>query len=135
MAKPSITLAEGAERFDRLARILKDNQLAKTRGKPAVTPPLSEVFVLSPDEAWAKQYMTQCIGPVCFTQAATPPGFAKFPAIPPQAPPRSSAVEARSERPATSGKPAARQPSEPIGRVIGKPVRPRSWLARLFTRG
>jgi hypothetical protein len=135
MAKPSMTLAEGAERFDRLARILKDNQLDKTRGTPAVTPPVTEAFVLSPDEAWAKQYTTRCIGPVCFTQTATPPGLAKFPAIPPQAPVLSTAVEAKPERPRSSGNPAARRPAEPIGLAIGKPVRPRSWLARLFTRG
>ncbi|MDE2134115.1 MAG: hypothetical protein KGJ49_05910 [Alphaproteobacteria bacterium] len=102
-------LLDGAERFDRLARIVKDNQLGRTSTGPR--PPVTEAFELSPEDAWSRKYMTQCIGPVCFDPAVEPPVFAKF----------AAPVEAA----ANSG---------PIGLVIGKPVRRRSWLGRLFGR-
>jgi hypothetical protein len=133
MAQEKMTLAEGADRFDRLARILKDKQRAQTSTRPTAEPPVGEVFVQSPDEAWAKQYMTHCIGPVCYTPVAEPPGFVKFPAMPPQAQSRSAVLEARPPQPAKA-QPAERAAPGPIGQGIGKAGRKRSWLARLFGR-
>lgn len=135
MAQEKMTLAEGADRFDRLARILKDKQRAQTSTRPSAEPPVSEVFVQSPDEAWAKQYMTHCIGPVCYTPVAEAPGFVKFPAMPPQAQSRSAVLESKAPRPAQAARPAERAAPSPIGLGIGKTAKKRSWLARLFGRG
>ena len=122
MAKDSMTLADGAERLGRLARILKDNQLGKTGSQPLGEKPQSEAFVLNPEDAWAQKYKSYCIGPACFT--AAPPGFIKVPAAPPEVSAGSVAVAAKA-----AVKPA---PAEPIGRAIGKKVRSRSWLGRLI---
>jgi hypothetical protein len=116
-------LAEGAERLDRLARIVKDSQLSRT--KTGAKAPTTEAFVLSPEEAWAKKYTTQCIGPVCFGPLTEPPPFANF-AAPPLGPVKSHGFTA--SRPA-EGTPSAR--SAPIGLALGKPARKRSWLGRL----
>jgi hypothetical protein len=127
---PRGPLAEGAERLERLARSLKDNQLARTRTKPGPQPPVSEAFVLSPDEAWAKKYMTHCIGPICFPAAgADVPAFAKFPAKP--AATSGFRAPAEAIRPAPQ-KPAAQADSGQMGMVIGKPGKRRSWLGRLL---
>jgi hypothetical protein len=67
-------LAEAAERFDRLARVVKDQQLSETRSGPRVA--LSDTYVASPEEAWAKKFMTQAIGPASGTVVApTLPAF------------------------------------------------------------
>ena len=113
-------LAEGVERFDRLVRIVKDSQLGRTAPKQSA----GESFVLSPEDAWAKKYTTRCIGPVCYTVEAEAPVFAKFGT--PETP-----VKALPARPGPSPRQAA---GEPIGLLIGKPVRRRSWLGRLFGR-
>ena len=128
-------LARGAERLERLARSLKDNQLARTRTKIGAQPPVSEAFELSPDEAWAKKYRTNCIGPVCFpATGADLPAFAKFALKPvPQAVSQdhSPPANARAPRPAPSS-PTPQGESGPIGLAIGKPMRPQSWLVRLL---
>ena len=67
-------LAEAADRFDRLARVVKDQQLSETRSGPRVA--LSETYAASPEEAWAKNFMTQAIGPAVTTfTVPTVPGF------------------------------------------------------------
>src|SRR5262249_7760001 len=58
-------LAEAAERFDRIVNIVKDQQLSHTQPGTAVRRPESEAYVLSPEEAWSRKYMIQCVGPVC----------------------------------------------------------------------
>ena len=65
-------LAEAADRFDRLARVVKDQQLSETRSGPRVA--LTETYSASPEEAWAKNFMTQAIGPAIttFTAPAVP---------------------------------------------------------------
>jgi hypothetical protein len=131
---PRGALADGAERFDRLVRTVKDSQLGRTKTDPG--PPVTEVFELSPEDAWAKKYMTHCIGPVCFAVEAEPPVFAKFVAAP------ETSVQSRGFRPAGPaqdprplGREAAgRGGAVPIGLAIGKPVRARSWLGRLIGR-
>ena len=129
-------LAKGAQRLERLARSLKDNQLARTRTKIGAQPPVGEAFVLSPDEAWAKKYRTNCIGPVCFpATGADLPAFAKFALKPvPQAVSHDVSTPSNATRPRPALSPRPTHPGEagPIGLAIGKPVRPRSWLARLL---
>jgi hypothetical protein len=129
-------LAEGAERFDRLARTVKDSQLRRTKTSPGQ--PVTEVFELSPDDAWAKKYMTHCIGPVCYTVEAEPPVFAKFTA-PPKASVQGGVVKAAApqtvQSPLPRGQEVAGQAGPgPIGLTIGKPVRAGFRLGRLFGR-
>ena len=130
---PHGTLAEGAERLERLVLGLKDNQLARTRTKAGLQPPVSQAFVFSPDEAWAKKYMTHCIGPVCFPAAGTDiPAFAKFSAKPaPQAANQGFQVAPANYHPAPH-KQTLQADFGTLGGAIGKPVRRRSWLGRLL---
>jgi hypothetical protein len=133
---PSRMLAEAAERLDRVVSIVKDQQLARTQS--GVGPRESETFVLSPEEAWSKKYMIQCVGPVCTVR---PAGDWALP-IPRPAPTAPAAKEAGSlefapgaTRPAKAGpgpRATGRPRPEPIGVAIGKPVRRRSWLGRLL---
>ena len=67
--KPRGPLADAAERFDRVAQVVKEQQLSETRSGQRVA--LSETYSASPDEAWAKKFMTQAIGPGQFP-IATP---------------------------------------------------------------
>jgi hypothetical protein len=131
-------LADGVERFDRLVRKVKNSQLART--KTGARPPATEAFERSPEDAWAKKYMTHCIGPVCFTveAMAEPPVFAKF-TVPPEASVHGSDPWRPGSKTAQDSPPprveeAERANPAPIGLVIGKPVRRRSWLVRLIGR-
>jgi hypothetical protein len=133
---PSGPLADAADRLDRVVSIVKDQQLARTRS--GARPPESEAYVLSPEEAWSKKYMIQCVGPVC-TVRPTGEGGGMMPQVAPAPAAKSAAssLEFAPEKPQRT-KPAARaqksRPAapEPIGLAIGKPVRRRSWLGRLF---
>jgi hypothetical protein len=121
-------LADGAEKFDRIARVQKT---PKSPRSPSQNAP--EMIGVSPDEIWAKSYMTYAIG-----SKAEPPvvaGFApvahlvtmpKF--VMPSEPlmPKTAEVFAKQEAPTQIA------PSGPIGVRIGKPVRKRSWLGRVF---
>ena len=126
-------LADAAERFDRLARVVKDQQLAETRSGPRIA--LNDVYVASPEEAWAKKFMTQAIGPVTMRLDPPPAPFCQVDlakqglcSMQPEAlvamPPTASA--------APVVRPAAAAP-QPIGRAIGKPARKRRFLG-LFAR-
>ena len=128
-------LAEAAERLDRVANVVKDQQLARTRS--GARKPESEAFVLSPEEAWSKKYMIQCVGPVC-TVRPTAEGALLLPRYTPP-PVRSTApshaVSAAKPAPAplrVQNPPVRKSAAEPIGLAIGKPVRKRGWLGRLF---
>lgn len=61
-------LVDAADRFDRLARVVKDQQLSETRSGQRIA--LSETYTASPEEAWARKFMTQAIGPAMTTFAA-----------------------------------------------------------------
>jgi len=140
-------LADAAEKLGRVASVVKDQQIA--RNQSGARTPESEVFTLSPEEAWSKKYMIQCVGPVCTIQptveaAQLPPNaaalllprFAPNPAVTAQAP-QTVAVEPqaasapKAEMPARKSRKAT---AEPIGLMIGKPVRKRSLIGRLFRR-
>jgi len=130
-------LAEAAERLDRVVSIVKDQQRARTNS--GERPKESEVFVLSPEEAWSKKYMIQCVGPVC-TIRPTEAGALLLPRFQPAAPASRAAPSlafAPQKAPETRAEPVIRPQRaavpEPIGLVIGKPVR-RSLLGRLFGR-
>jgi hypothetical protein len=129
-------LAEAAERLERVANVVKDQQLARTRS--GARRPESEAFVLSPEEAWSKKYMIQCVGPVC-TVRPTAEGALLLPRFVPAPPARTAAVsraivpeKAPEIRLNAQARPGVRAAVEPIGLAIGKPVRRRSWFGRLF---
>jgi hypothetical protein len=128
-------LAEAADRLDRIVDIVKDQQLSHTQSG-AVRRPESEAYVLSPEEAWSKKYMIQCVGPVC-TIRPTAEGALLLPRFVPAPPVRQASqireiAAARPVQPSIrSGRKAA---PEPIGVLIGKQVRRRGLLGRLFGR-
>jgi hypothetical protein len=128
-------LADAAERLDRVVSIVRDQQRARTNsGEP---PKESEVFVLSPEEAWSKKYMIQCVGPVC-TVRPTAEGALLLPRFAPAPPVKQAsagvelAPQKAPELKATPLKSSRKASPEPIGLAIGKPVRKRSLLGRLF---
>ncbi len=125
-------LSEGAERLGRLANIVKDQQLERVQS--GLRRPESEAYVSSPEEAWSKKYMIQCVGPVC-TVRPTDEGALLLPRFQPapeaQAPARSVAVAPQAPQPQ---KRKGRQAAEPIGLAIGKKVRRPSLLGRVFGR-
>jgi hypothetical protein len=127
-------LAEAAERFDRIVNIVKDQQLSHTQSPP-VRRPESEAYTLSPEEAWSRKYMIQCVGPVC-TIRPTAEGALLLPRFMP-APPVRQASQIREIAPAPQpqavGRPGRRAEPEPIGLLIGKKVRRRGLLG-LFRR-
>ena len=130
-------LADAAERLDRVISIVKDQQRARTNS--GERPKECEVFVLSPEEAWSRKYMIQCVGPVC-TVRPTEEGALLLPRFA-SAPPAKRAEVSREFAPQKAPEvrvEASRRPPkaapEPIGLAIGKPVRKRSLLGRLFGR-
>jgi O-acetyl-ADP-ribose deacetylase (regulator of RNase III) len=131
-------LADAAERLGRVASVVKDQQIA--RNQSGVRAPEGDVFTLSPEEAWTRKYMIQCVGPVCTIQpteaaALLLPRFA--PAAAAKQAPQNVEIAPQKQpeplvaAPARSGRKAA---MEPIGLAIGKPVRKRSLIGRLFRR-
>jgi len=116
----SSALSQGAARFDTLARELKTRQIAENNG--VFSTPYREPAV-SPDEVWAKNFMTQEIAPRLQASPMTDfvppmPGLSFDFAVP---------------KPIESA-PAAPQVDAPtvIGAHLGKPEAKRSWLGRLL---
>jgi hypothetical protein len=133
----SASLADAADRLGRVANLVKDQQLA--RNQSGVREPESEAYVSSPEEAWSRKYMIQCVGPVC-TVRPTDEGALLLPRFQPvaeaQAPAQTIEIA-----PAPTARPAEKAPrrqakggGEPIGLAIGKKVRTRSLLGRMFGR-
>lgn len=125
----SSAFAAGAARLEQIARSLKPQHA--NDGEGALQVASSRLMAISPDEMWARQFSSQCIGPVCFKVA---PGSDM--ALPPLTQAIQNVAPARqaSPKPAAATR-AAIAPSRPvpIGVLIGKPVR-RSFLRRLFGR-
>ena len=131
-AAPRGALAEGAERLDRIARS------AKTQPAGARTASIDDnrMLAISPDEMWARNYMSHGIGPkleesplLGMAPVAHLVSMPKF--VPP--------TELRAEPIVTRSAPIAEQqmvpdvkPGGPIGVQIGKPMRKRSWLGRVL---
>ncbi len=119
--------AEGAERFERIARGAKTQQVTES---PATGQPHS-TMVLSPDEVWAKNFMSHGIGPRPETSAlAGMAPIAHLVAMPKFAAPNEQVLA----KPAAvvRAAPVVQTPGGPIGVQIGKPQRKRSWLGRLL---
>jgi hypothetical protein len=117
-------LADGAARFDVLAKDLKARQIAESHGGVVSTDYVRTA--VSPDEEWARNFMTQGIGPrpeLQPVQSIMPspamPGVV-FDLTPPQA------VAPKSVLP-SDGFSAAH-----MGSVLGKPAPRRSWLGRML---
>lgn len=134
-------LAEGAARFEGLAKELKTQQIAQIGG---VSSTAHRPAAVSPDEEWAKNYMTQSIGArvemphmANFTLPTGPPmpsvSFEFGPAelAPPK--PGASQIDAPREDGLQFDAPSSMRPRA-IGALLGRPERGRSWLGRLLRR-
>jgi hypothetical protein len=116
-------LAEAAERLDKIARVVKDQQLSETRTGPRVA--LTESMVASPEEAWAKKFMTQAIGPVAIGSQP-----AAFPALAPQNPVPLASQDYVAVLPSLVASHSARGAA--IGAAIARRSSTRTWLGWLF---
>jgi hypothetical protein len=145
------SLADGAERLERLIRGVKDRQFSEVRTAPEPKS-LSNAFVESPQEVWSKKFMTAGIGPTEFKPVQmpsipvapmvsaqqplkpTPKSLEPVLTLTEPAPPKPMAalapkpLAAAAPRPAGELRPAAKGP---IGASIAKPQRKRSWFGRL----
>ena len=135
MAESRSVFEQGADRLEEVVRALKTQQIEERQGPIQVVS--SRQNLASPDEAWARQFATQCIGPVCFPVA---PG-SDMP-LPPLTQALQSFPPARQSAYAPTPMPAASKPhaaavtpskSGPIGAAIGKKTR-RGVFARMFGR-
>jgi hypothetical protein len=135
-AKSSGAFQAAADRLDRLVQGVKDQQLSETRSGPKIASPDS--LVASPQEIWARQFMTQSIGPVAPRATFSPvPSYVPL-AYPPVAQPDAGAGFSRVEpKGKTAFSPAVRRNTghkqdQTIGAVLGKPVKKRSWVGRFL---
>jgi hypothetical protein len=123
-------LAEGAERLDRIARSAKTQPASPAPGADDS----GRVLAISPDEMWARNYMSHGIGP----QLEASPLLGMAPvahlvSMPKFIPPtelRPEPIVTRTT--AIAEKVSDLKPSGPIGTSIGKPMRKRSWLGRVL---
>jgi hypothetical protein len=130
-------LAEGAERLDRIARSARTQPIAATPDTPIDEQ--SRAMAISPDEIWARNYMSHGIGPKLETSTlAGMAPIAHLVSMPKFVPPTElrqepvvSKTAAMIERPSIND----RKSPGPIGARIGKPIRRRSWLGRLLLGG
>ncbi|MGN6515760.1 MAG: hypothetical protein ACTHLR_07945 [Rhizomicrobium sp.] len=123
---------ESAARLEGVVRALKTRQIEEHQGSVQFTP--WSLAAESPDELWAKQFATQCIGPVCFKVAPgndmTLPTLAQ--SVQSFSPTQTTVVPRQATaKPMVAVSTAARP--QPIGAAIGKPTR-RGLLARMFRR-
>jgi hypothetical protein len=139
LGTPVGSLADGAERLERLIRGVKDRQFSEVGNAPAPKS-VSNAFAVSPEEAWSKKFMTAGIGPNDFKPVQMPAVSLVAPT--PAAGPAPKSLEPAIEIgrvPALGRAAAASAQAEPspdpirpaqIGQVIAKPAR-RSWFGRL----
>ncbi|HXC56597.1 MAG TPA: hypothetical protein VNU97_14965 [Rhizomicrobium sp.] len=120
------SLSDGADRLDRLIRGVKDRQFSEAHNAPAPKT-LSNAFAVSPEEAWSKQFMTAGIGPNAFKPV-------QMPVVSIAAPPPPAAKPAPRELEPAIASPGKVRPT-PIGQVLAKPARRRSWFGRLVRGG
>jgi hypothetical protein len=134
---PRGALAEGAERLDRIARSARTQPTGAAPG--STIDDTSRVLAISPDEVWAKNYMSHGIGPKLETSTlAGMAPIAHLVSMPKFVPPTElrqepvvSKTAALIERPSIDD----RKSPGPIGARIGKPIRRRSWLGRVLLGG
>jgi hypothetical protein len=129
---------ESAARLEGVVRALKTRQIEERQGPVQLAP--GGITALSPDELWAKQFATQCIGPVCFkvsvgSEMVLPPLTQSLQSFPPArqsayAPPAAHRVQPQP----TAAVPSIHVEREGhIGATLGKPKR-RGVFARMFGR-
>ena len=121
------SLAEGAERLESLIRGVKDRQFTEAHTAPEPKT-VSNAFAVSPEEAWSKKFMTAGIGPNDFKPVQMPAIAVAAPSATLKPAPKD--LEPALKHAAPAPRPAAVRP-EPIGQVLAKPVRRRSWFGRL----
>ena len=109
-----LTFDAAADRLDRLVRDVKEKQFGDTGAKGIAVPPPSWPGV-PPDAAWMNTYATRSIRPRGRQVPPIPAFHAPQTGQPPQ--------------------PLIREPADggTIGAVLGKPVKKRGALARLFS--
>ncbi|HSM96453.1 MAG TPA: hypothetical protein VLT91_10440 [Rhizomicrobium sp.] len=136
MAETRSRFMESADRLEGVVRALKTRQIEERQGPVQLAP--GRMTAESPDELWARQFATQCIGPVCFKVApdmALPPLTQSLQSLPPArqsayAPPLAHLdAQPAAIMPARSGD----EPRTHIGAALGKPMR-RGLFARMFGR-
>jgi hypothetical protein len=124
-------LAQGAAKLESFARDLKIKQGGGKRGTPFVP---ERTTSMSPDELWAKQFMSQGIGPCSDMSVACqlPPANTKFPmqSVPPGL--AAKATQSHTTVGSTNSEPRSAAGSGPMGAAIGKPMQKRSWLGRML---
>jgi hypothetical protein len=160
LASATGSLADGVERLDRLIRGVKDRQFSEALNAPAPKS-VSNAFVMSPEEAWSKKFMTAGIGPSEIKPVqmpVVPVMTAPLPTAPAPLKPAPKALEpaitvqtqpqtqARAPASALQAQPPAMTPKKtalapqiapgatkpaPIGQVLAKPARKPSWFGRL----
>lgn len=130
-AEPVGSLADGAERLERLIKGVKDRQLAEVHNAP-MPKTVSSAFAVSPEETWSKKFMTAGIGPQAFSAH-------QMPAINIAAPVANTVVFRPVEEPPAPAKAApALKAATPvvrpghIGAALAKPAPRRTWFGRLI---
>ena len=89
---------------------------------------MPNAFAVSPEEAWSKKFMTAGIGPNDFKPVQMPAIAVAAPSATLKPAPKD--LEPALKHAAPAPRPAALRP-EPIGQVLAKPARRRSWFGRL----
>jgi len=122
-------LARGAAKLESFSRDLKIKQGGGKRGTPFVPERMTS---MSPDELWAKQFMSQGIGPCSDMSVACqlPPANTTF-SLQGFSLARDGVIKTV-EQTVPRPSPLASAHSGPIGSAIGKPIRKRSWLGRML---
>jgi hypothetical protein len=131
LASATGSLADGAERLERLIRGVKDRQFSEALNAPQPKN-VSNAYVVSPEEEWSKKFMTAGIGPHDFKPVQMPVVSIAAPSTALKPGPKAlepAIVAAKLERRAAAS-PGAVRPT-PIGAAIAKPARRRSWFGRL----
>lgn len=133
MAETHSRFMESADRLDGVVRTLKTRQIEEHQGSQQYLP--SRMTADSPDELWAKQFATQCIGPVCFKAApgsdmTLPPLTQSLQSFPPA---NQSSYAPQPAPAAKADAPMKTAAAQHIGAVLGKPPR-RGLFARMIRR-
>jgi len=125
------SLADGAERLERLIRGVKDRQFSEALNAPQPKS-VSNAYAVSPEEEWSKKFMTAGIGPHDFKPVQMPAVSIAAPsaALKPAPKALEPALAAAAPKPAARKAASVARPG-PIGAAIAKPARKRSWFGRL----
>jgi len=137
LANATGSLADGAERLERLIRGVKDRQFSEALNAPQPKS-VSSAYAVSPEEEWSKKFMTAGIGPHDFKPVQMPVVSIAAPSTSLKPAPKAlePAITAAAPKPVEMAeKKAAPSPGAvrpgPIGAVLAKPARKRTWFGRL----